>query len=303
MPNAREHHSSSPWSTLDAHYDQYELGETEEQQVASATSWEANPTVTEAATHQLETDEETWRREYGAIPMAAGERSFFDPRAIDDAFSGSLVIPRMAQPGEHVTAGGDFAFRRNSSGLVIVHREDKRYRVGELLELRPTGGPLVPSQVCQAFAGVIKRHGASNLMADQHYRESIYEHLTPHKIGLLMAPTDVPSTFVRLRTVLHQGLLQLPEHKQLKRDMIETQSRPTAAGRLSIMLPTRAGGAHADLLSALVLAVWQKTGYEVPHAAQLPEGWSQEEIDMMEACERRIERRNDDSYYDEGDEW
>jgi hypothetical protein len=85
QPNARLFLSSSPLSTLDAHYQAFERGDTDTQCVAYAPTWEANPTITEPATRALEPDNRVWLREYKAIPQSACSAAF-DATAIDHAF-------------------------------------------------------------------------------------------------------------------------------------------------------------------------------------------------------------------------
>lgn len=263
--HAHEFLSSSPWATLDAHYEAIQEGETDRQCVAIGSTWECNPTLTEAQCRAEEPDEQTFLREYAARPMAAGESSVFDHRAIEAAVR-DYETPRQPRQGESVVAGADFGFQRDSSALVVVHLSNAVRTVGELRELRPhAGAPLRPSDVCSSFAAAMRLHGAAAVMADAHYRQSIVEHLAEHDLGFLDAPTDVPATYVRLRTLLHQGRVVLPRHRQLIRDLAEVTSRPTATGRITIQLPKRPGGGHADMVSALVLACWQEGGVVIEH--------------------------------------
>lgn len=76
MPNARIVLSSSPFGFEDEHATSFDRGETDFQCVAFAESWVANPTITEAATHELEPDERVWAREYAAIPSVTVSAAF-----------------------------------------------------------------------------------------------------------------------------------------------------------------------------------------------------------------------------------
>ena len=294
---AREFLSSSPWSTLDAHYEAVEAGETDQQGVAVGTSWECNPTLTEAQCREDEPDEATFLREYGAQPMAAGAAQMFDVRALEAA-QRDYELPRRPRIGEGVSAGGDFGFKRNSSALAVVHYANAVGTVGELFELRPNAGaPLRPSYVVSQFAARLHLHGRAPLMADAHYRQSIVEHLGEYGLRYIDAPTDVPATYVQFRTLLHQGRVVLPKHRQLVRDLAEVTSKPTATGRLSIKLPERPGGQHADLVAALVLAFWQPNRVTIVDDA--PKGreaveraaysnWTEAELKDVQQAERRL---------------
>jgi len=307
QPYAKELLLSSPWSTLDAHYDAVEAGPTDEQHVAVAPSWVANPTLTESRCRELEPDGATFDREYGAVPMASGAQYFFDHNALKDACR-EYTMPVPVARGVHVTAGADFGFKRDSSAVVVAHRNGRLYQIADMLELSPSNGvALVPSEVCRQFAERVRGHaGLAGVMADAHYRESIQEHLADFGLSLFSAPTDVPSTYVRARTLLHQACLILPKDKQLIRDLAEVQAAPTASGRLSMRLPKRVGGGHADRVSALILAIWQKAGAEKKDEQKLPKGWTQAELDDVERIVRRRQEEREDwgggSPYDD-DPW
>lgn len=260
MPNSLEFLSSSPFSTMDAHYDHYEQGETAEQCVAWAESWVANPSVTEEDCRKLEPDQETFDREYRAIPMKSGMSTFFDPVALEQAVR-AYALPRLPQDMDEVVAGGDFGFRSDYSACAVFHKVGDIYHPAETLVVKPNPGkPLKVSETCERFSKALKRHETLSMMADGHYREAVVEYLGAHGIAFLDAPKDPAKVYVRMRTLLYQGKLLLPDDKELMRDLKEVQSRPTRNGALSIILPKRVGGGHADLVSAIALAAWQKTG-------------------------------------------
>ncbi len=306
---------SSPWSTLDAHYDAFELGNTEDQRVAWAPSWVANPSLTEETCKRLarmeaESGENIdFEREYRAIPMTSGEAWFFDHAAIENAAE-EYELGQAPNPGDTVNAGADFGFRSDSSALVVVHRTsgDGVITPADLCELRPAkGAPLKPSETVRTFATTLRKHSVPALMADGHYAESVREHLNEHGLQYVAGPTDVPASYVRFRALLHQGKVRLPKHKQLLRDLKEVQSKPTATGRLSIHLPRRPGGGHCDLVSALVLACWPTAGHTIPAEPDLPDGWTLAEVEEVEAVEAELRRQalgalelaDDDGWADE----
>lgn len=302
MRNAKELYLSSPWSTIDAHHDAFEAGNNNVQAVAWAPTWVANPTISEQDCRDDEPDGDTFEREFGAIPMSSLSTSFFDANAVREAAC-DYEMPLSAKSGTTIVAGADFAFRSDSSALVVAHITGGTYKVADLLELSPEDGvALVPGQVVGQFAGLLRQHGISGVMADGHYRESIVEHLGEHDLAIFDAPSDVPSTYVRARTLLHSGKVIIPNNHALVRDLIEVQARPTATGRLTMKLPRRPGGGHCDLVSALVLSLWQRHGHEVEHEKILPSGWTQPEIDDVE---RILQRRQDERElwgFDDGDD-
>lgn len=297
MKNARVFMSSSPWSTIDAHHMHYVMGQTELQNVATAATWVANPTITERECRQEEPDEETFLREYAAIPMRAGRSLFFDPLAIDAALVKG-EFPRQAQVGEEICVGADFAFRTNHSAIYVAHKSGGLYMPGELNVQKPQpDSPLRPSDICGRFAHIMRRHHANVLMADGHYRESVIEHLQAFNIGFADAPNKKDRVYVRARVLLHQGLAQIPEDANLIRDLKETESRPTAGGGLTILLPKRPSGSHGDAVAAMALAWWQLQGEMI---LRPPPKKTQEQIEDEEilALENQLREARGDSHDD-----
>ncbi len=84
-PLARRVYFSSAFVCKGPHYDRIEAGSTKSAFVSVAATWEANPSVTEAQTHELEPDERIWKREYASIPQATA-LGCFDLEDIDAAF-------------------------------------------------------------------------------------------------------------------------------------------------------------------------------------------------------------------------
>uniref|UniRef100_A0A6H1ZUC3 Putative terminase n=1 Tax=viral metagenome TaxID=1070528 RepID=A0A6H1ZUC3_9ZZZZ len=290
---AHEFYISSPWSELDAHYEAFERGDNSKQVVFYAPTWEANPTLDIPTCERLAEDDaeegelSDFDREYRAIPMKASEETFFDGNALSDATT-IYPIPAEAPIGSRITVGADFGFRSDHSALAVTARSGDTYKLVDFSMLRPSpGAPLKPSAVVESFAHTAKHYGAKAVMADGHYREAIVEHLANFKLGLHDAPADPAQAFVRFKTLLNQGRVVLPQHAGLLRDLKETRCKPTASGRITVLLPRRAGGGHADLVSALVLACWQKGGKKVKDE---PEELTDAQCQEQEAFDRAYQR-------------
>lgn len=303
QPNAKMFLSSSPFSTLDAHHKAFATGDNATQMVRYAPTWIANPTITEAQSHELEPDQIEWSRQYLAVPLSAGSLAFFDPVAIDRAIDKSIILPLAPRAGAVVTAGGDFGFRSDSSALAIVHRYDDIYWPGELVELRPgVDEPLKPSVVVAQFAMTLKQHGCAYLCADGHYRQSISEHLETHDLHFTIAPEGAKGNqevYVRFRRLLLDGQIKLPPHERLIDQLKQVTSQPTSGGAISIKQP-RTNGSHGDLVSALVLACYQRQGTEVAGVTErfgTPEYWrrynSPEAVNARE--ELQIQKEEEES--------
>lgn len=291
QPNAHEFLISSPWSTTDAHWDAMQEGENDNQTVCHAPSWVANPTLTEEGTKADEPDEQTWLREYAAQAMTATEERLFSPDLLAQCIE-HIDLPRNPEPGDQVVCGADWGFSRNSSALVVCHISLLGvYHVAELMVIAPKPGmPLKPSEVAAEATHTMKSHGATVCLADVHYREAMDEHL--RKDGCHQAPApvkDVATQYIRMRSLMAKGLLKLPAHQSLIRDLTDTKVVPKSGGGLKVILPKRAGGAHADAVSALALAIYQKVGPAAVPVPMIP-ARTPEEIRTKQEWARKLER-------------
>ena len=293
QPTAKAFLSSSPFSTIDAHAEAFDRGTTESQTVAHAPTWVANPTISEADTRELEPDEPTRLREYGAIPMSSGTHHWFDSSTIQAAVE-SYELPVVAQPGTVLTAGGDCAFVNDSAALVVGHltpgptSDLDKFRLGDLDEVQPEpGAPLMPSIIVKRFAARLRALGVGGMMADGHYKMTVVEHFIEAGLGFLDAPTVVAEPYVRLRVLLQGNRCALPDHPRLLNQLRQVMWRPTPNNMIQIIQPRNGpGGGHGDLVSALVLAAWQRGGTVVQKAPE----WQTDELEQQR-IQRMAEKR------------
>jgi phage terminase large subunit-like protein len=256
MPSAIGFYVSAPWSTLDLHHEMVEAGDTKTQLVFVAPTWIANPTITEQQTRDLEPDEQSWSREYAAIPMSSDESKFFSAEFIDAA-----AKPKPApftRFGDRTVAGGDFAFRKNSSALAVLRKSAQRMSVIVDAERIPGIKPLVPSETIEDLATIAIAHGADSIACDLHYIETVRETVDDLELPLLEFPTqsdEIAAAYIRMRVLISRGMLDLSKASpKLITQLKNTTAQPTQTG-LAIKNKV-VDGAHGDLVSALVCAMW-----------------------------------------------
>lgn len=254
MPNAKAWYVSAPWSTLDEHHKMFEAGNDESQEVFFGATWDLNPTITEADTHKLERDKVSRDREYGAIPMSSDETKFFAAAFIEAARKPKYWATRGDRCG-----GGDFAFKRNSSAMVVLDKnEGERLTLLAAEERVPGVKPLVPSKTITDLVSIAAAHGCQGVACDLHYFESVREVTDSLTLALLSFPNDnegIAQAYVRARVLLADGLLDLSAAPDILIEQLkETTSKPTVTG-LTITNPIKEGR-HGDIVSALVCAIW-----------------------------------------------
>lgn len=217
--------------------------------------------------HEIENEErkndpDNAAREIDAQPLTAGSMHFFSREAIEQAFRTSLPQKLPRTPGRDYFSGGDPGFKRNSSALVILERiegvegQQARYRLALLDERKPLPGlPLQPKAVTADFAELMLSYGSREFVTDSHEIDDVRDALTAKRCSAVMAP-DPAECFVELRTLLHEGRLELPEHARLRSQLREVLSKPMPGGGTQIVSPKKADGSHGDLVSALSRAAW-----------------------------------------------
>ena len=202
-------------------------------------------------------------REILAIPLPRGSRQFFPIDAIRRACDLMVTTAR-----EERGAGADLGHGHDNSALAITDRhEGGLFAVAMLLEI-PAGPEQLPSATYRTFSEKLVGHGCQRVAADPHYKETLAEELSRHRIAFVDAPAkDV--MFTAARTLLVDGRLALGGLPQADRENLAEQlaavtCKPLAGGRVAISAPRRkvgdmgiASGGHCDGVSALVAALTQ----------------------------------------------
>lgn len=272
LPGGQVMLGSTPWAKAGLLYEFYRdnYGKPETCLVAHAPTLllNDNPTTRQVIEMERKRDPDNARREYDAVFMESGTTIFFESTTLDVAMTDEVFELR---PGDSCAAGGDFGFRSDSSALVKAALRGGTLHVYGGIECRPEeGAPLRPSKTVADFAACIAGE-CGYLMADQHYREAIAEHLETHDLAYVAAPGVPADTYVRARMLLREKRVRihrqnLPEGvaDRLLRQLREVQGKPTAGGGMSIVHPRWSAGGHGDIASAFVLALWQLAGDTVP---------------------------------------
>ncbi len=261
-----------------------------------------DPDVVAMVEEEMRKDPENARREFYCEIDALSGDGFFDLSALkasvtDDAF------PRRFNRLWPVAAACDLGFKNDSSTLCIVQFDGRKYHLTDLLEKRPKPGrPLKPSEVIKDFAAMAHRYGCNHVISDGHYRESVKEHLAEYNLALVDAPEGMKGkqdVFSRVRSVLHEGLVCLPDSAFTKKlitqcKMITAKAAP--GGGLSIKIPRKVGLGHGDLVSSFVLAVHRLAYGRVKEEGSVfepgtPE-WGQEFTRRMWVAESKLNARS-----------
>jgi hypothetical protein len=257
--------SSSPWSLDDYHAELFDLGETDFQMVSFAPTWVANPTITEADTHGLESDLKVWSREYAAIPSSTLSAALTDTDALLYAFAGRLPTGAKSgqgwiaiDPNSQAGEGGD------GFGLCAGWTTDE----GEIVV--SAAGEFPPTMHVKAIvprvADLAKSLNVKTIFSDQREQGALSALFAEHNLTLIpyawSESSKMEAIAILSRWFSEHRLLVLPnaEHEQaaqltpkresgrdqLRRELLAIKAKMMPSGRIQY---TTSG---ADIASCLI---------------------------------------------------
>lgn len=264
LPGGQSIIASTPWAEAGLLYETWRenFGKPSTALVAHAptTTLNGSAWVARLVAREVRKDPDNADREFFAKFMVGGTTVFYAPTLIEAMIDEQLSVdvPRECMPGERASAGGDLGFRSNSSALAIAHEtREGSIALAELVEEQPEPGKhLKPRKVIANWAVRLKHHGVDAVMADQHYIDVAHEDLGEEGVTVFDAPASPDEVHVRCRQLMRSGKLKIPKIPRLIQQLKEVQGRPLPGGKMQIIMPRWAKGAHGDLAAAYVLSVW-----------------------------------------------
>ena len=260
---------------------------------ASTRTMRTAPHILEIVAREEARDPENARIEFGAEWGSTDAVRFVTDADLDALFADEPERT-SPQPGDTIAAAADLGFTRNSSTLCVLAEEMGVMRPLRLIERKPEPGkPLVPSEVCGAFAAELVACRCGVIATDQHYRETLRERTD--KIGAsLYDGGDPDERFVALRAAIRAGLVKVPTGApyapRLRRQLERVKARQLSGGRLSITLPSDLDGSHGDAADVLARAVWARQRYGGTLIPRLIDPAQAEEDRLARSLERKVGR-------------
>ncbi len=322
QPYAFELAVSAPWGLDDLHAELFAQGDNEYQVVDHATTWEANPTITEEHTRELAPDPKEWSRAYAAIPSESVQADWFGL-----ALERAAAEPRCLEPFQpwvRYTVAIDPAFARDHFGWAVIssrslppdprnpERERRMTRIHTAGAWRVDRSPLemamrVRSELCEPW-----QVGSNGVFTDQFEGFSFSELARQAGVLLHVVPwtggtgeTSQLARYKAVRLAMLEGCLQLPavlhgpdgpREDGLASELRRVAGQLLPSGGERIILPRSRKDGHMDSVSAAVMACSvalerspQPEEYELP-AQPESNSWRAAEAEKI-AAKRRAEWR------------
>jgi hypothetical protein len=262
---------SSPWGADDWHAQRFDEGDTDHQLVSFAPTWVANPTISEEQTHAFEPDDRVWSREYAAEPGQTVSAAF-DTADVDACF-GRTWSGLTSGPGFVAT---DPSSLRGDAYTYLCGRETD---ASELV-VREVGGWSGDAQRKTAMADIVAAIAARArkwetriVYADQREEAALralfaQQHVAYESFAWTEASKD--EAVMLLRRLMRERRVYLPEHAELKRELVAMKARMMPSGRIRY---DSNGLDYASALITLAHAIVAKkvlTGAHGARSAPLP---------------------------------
>jgi hypothetical protein len=234
-----------------------------------------------------------YRREYEAL-WIDGAGSYFSPTELDAAVRDFEPVAPADAGGRWAVGGVDWGFSRDANTLVVIsaYADDDaeggwRYRVTWAAEEFGTQYADFVETVALsaarpwATAGygymrlATEQNGVGAMPSQMLARRFMERGLSPDVV--LPVFTDVrvkQEGFGTLKLLLQRGLLELPRHPNLLRQLAALEYAVTESGAMKVSVPERVG--HDDLAMGLCLSAWALRS-PVERAMIVPQGgqrWS-----------------------------
>lgn len=239
---------SSPMGTDDAHAKAFARGGSDGHASFWAPTWVMRPSITEEQCRALEPDDTLFLREYGAQPVSLGDGYWFAGASLDVAIGNPF-----GAVNDSIGCGGDLAFLRDASGIVITGRDSARtIGVRAWHEWRPKNGePLNPEDVSLEACLIAKAAGAESIISDTHGRAGLVWACRGTGMGYRKAPVN-GAHWITARHELLAGRVSLPADERLSSALRRVRVR-VEGDRVRADID-RLDGTHGDLAVAWALA-------------------------------------------------
>jgi hypothetical protein len=257
QPNAKIFLSSSPVGTDDAHARAFASGETDFQTVHFAETWIARPSLTEAECAELEPDEETRAREYGAKPFDGTVSGLMTgAELLACTRRGALTLPPV--PGAVYLAAQDPATRSNGWTLAVGRLLDGgRLQVVLAVEWRAVRGTsLDTDEVFGNIGRILRTYGIRELYSDQWSFDALRSPATRAGIELVQSASGAASNLVRfdaLRRRVQDASIEFPDDPIVRSDLLGVRKLVSKAGNSMTIELEKSGGRHCDHASSIAL--------------------------------------------------
>jgi hypothetical protein len=237
--------------------------------VVQATTLQLNLTLTETEiASQRAADPTASASEWDGI-FRTDVGAYLDDELIDAAVNRSRPLELAPVRGAFYRSFTDPAggVGADSYTLCIAHRENGRYII-DVVRGTPAGQRYDPHEVTTQYAQLLKEYGISSVTGDKYAREWVASAWRQNGITYITSPLAKPEIYLEVIPLFARGLVEMPDHPKLIRELRLLERIPSRSGRDSVDHPR---GDHDDFANACAGAMRSLSGY-LGHG-YLDRGW------------------------------
>jgi hypothetical protein len=272
------------WSLYQRHF-----GKPSSTLVVHAPTRALNPSFPQSRVDEIaREDPDTAAREYGAEWVDA-DSAFLAATSVDAAIRAEPLV----RPGRAASAGMDPATRGNAWTLAVGWsvREALRSTDADNEETHASRvtiagvwqwkgskvSPLSPRETFREIAATLAAYGVTRIYTDGWAIDALADHANAVGLELVQHTGDRDAPYTGLRTMLANGLIELPPEPIMRQDLLAIRQRASANG-VKIHLPKTSDGRHCDFAPAVALAAHYAeaaTRYDTGPTIHIPStrGW------------------------------
>jgi hypothetical protein len=200
-------------------------------------------------------DPVAYRREYEA-EFDSAISAVFDADLVRAAVRDGDELP--PRPGIEYVIAADPAFTGDRFAVLIGHHDpDGQVTVDRIASWRGSrAAPVAIDATLNAIASIALAYNDGRVLIDQYAAEPIRQGLRKRGVRVEERPWTNESkvdAVAAVRRTLYGRQLSIPRHRDLVRELVTLEQRPTPSGRPRIAAPGRAHDDFASALLALVL--------------------------------------------------
>jgi hypothetical protein len=229
-PEARSLYISSPWGIDDAHATAFDRGNTDDQIVAQAATWDANPAVTRAdCLKNAKGDPRAFRRDYEAIP-GPGSGAALDPEELARAFE-RAPAPHVGETWIAIDASN---LNHDSFAWVVMTADSEGALCVLYADAVNASDHRTIDYVLERIQETAQTYGARRVVADQYasaYLPRMFADLGMFYERLNWTVDSKTRAVDALRTLLAKGAVSLVAHPRLKSEAFSLQGKLSQGGK------------------------------------------------------------------------
>jgi hypothetical protein len=235
--------------------------------VVQGSSKSFNATLSDAIIATMREADPTAARSEWDSEFRSDLTGFLDEASIEMAIDRARPLELPYRQGQFYRAFVDAAggsIGGDAYSIAIAHREDEKFVVDCVRGVR---GPFNPQEVTTEFANLCKDYKVATVVGDRYSASWVQQSWRDHHITYVTSDLTASQLFLETLPLFNRGLVALPDHSTLLRELRLLERSPSRLGRDTVSHPRNAHDDHANAVCGCLRVLANYLGYN------LDSGW------------------------------